>query len=246
MRRATPAPRRPSAWLIPLLLAPSFCLVACECEGDDDDQTLPPGVSLDFEQAQLQMRRDEEEILGQAGGDELMRMLDDLRVGQLRVVKPLEGQALLAWLPEIAGWQREDPTVSQETIPYPFTTVAATYQAGGVKLTAEIIDSGNNPVMTMPFAMLTKESYEKSLEDGFERSTTVGAYPGWERWDGDEGEASLGLIVGGRYMVTLTATGAAGVAPLRAFVTSLKLDALPLDQPIQGPTTPAPSDHTSP
>lgn len=212
--------------LIPLTAA--LLLAGCWDDEDDAAPDLPPDIIAQMEQAERDMERDAREVdqgLSRAD-DELSVALRQLQGEASAGVEPVPPGILATALPQVAGWERSPPRGQLITFPYRFATAGATYRREGARITLELVDSGKNPVMTLPFSLLTQAGYSAQSDDGYERATQVGGRAGWERWEAGARTAALGLLVGERFMATFEASDVTSAAPLRAFVEAADLSGL--------------------
>ena len=92
-------------------------------------------------------------------------------------VEPVSFQTLQALLPEISGWQREQPTGERMTMPMPYSQAEAHYSMGEANVQVKIVDSAFSQLLIAPWAMFLTTGYEKQTSDGYEKSVTVGAVP---------------------------------------------------------------------
>src|SRR5215203_1898761 len=98
-------------------------------------------------------------------------------------VDPVSFRELQTVMPDVAGWQKTNPTGERMTSPFSFSQASVTYKKGDAEVEQKILDSGFNQMLFTPFTMFMAAGYEKQTQDGFERSVNVGGNPGWEKWD---------------------------------------------------------------
>ncbi len=116
-------------------------------------------------------------------------------------VDPVSFRELQTVMPEISGWERKSPTGERMTAPFAFSQSSTTYTNGNSNVDLKIMDSGFNQMLFAPFAMFMAAGYEKETQDGFEKSVTIGGYPGFEKWDKGTKNGELTVVVNKRFLV---------------------------------------------
>jgi len=140
-----------------------------------------------------------------------------------KAVEPVSFQSLQAVLPEVSGWQREQPTGERMTMPVPFSQAEASYTMGDANIEVKIVDSAFSQLLIAPWSMFLTAGYEKQTSDGYEKSVNVGGNPGFERWDSSNKDGELNLVVAKRFLVTVEGNNIADTKVLQEFAT--KVDA---------------------
>ena len=120
-----------------------------------------------------------------------------------KTVEPVRFQELQAALPEISGWQRGEPTGERMTSPVPFSQAEADYTMGDANISVKVVDSAFSQMLIAPWAMFLTAGYERESSDGFERSINVGGNPGFERYNKNNKEGELNIVVAKRFLVTI-------------------------------------------
>ncbi|MEQ1908234.1 MAG: hypothetical protein ABMA15_05395 [Vicinamibacterales bacterium] len=119
----------------------------------------------------------------------------------VKPVDPVSFRELQTVMPEISGWERKSPTGERMTAPFAFSQSSTTYTNGDSNVELKIMDSGFNQMLFAPFAMFMAAGYEKETQDGFEKSVTIGGYPGFEKWDKGTKNGELTVVVNKRFLV---------------------------------------------
>ena len=138
-------------------------------------------------------------------------------------VEPVSFQSLQTLLPEVSGWQREQPTGERMTLPVPFSQAEANYTMGEASVDVKIVDSAFSQLLVAPWAMFLSGGYEKQTSDGYEKSVNVGGNPGLERWDSTNKDGELNIVVAKRFLVTIEGNNIADTKVLQEFAS--KVDA---------------------
>lgn len=130
-------------------------------------------------------------LAGMAGGDPNAKPVD-----------PVSFRDLMTAFPEsFSGWERSKPTGEKMSSPVNFSEATVKFTKGEARLELKITDSGFNQLLIAPFAMFLTAGYEKETEHGYEKSTKVGEFPGWEKWNSEGKDGELNAIVNKRFMV---------------------------------------------
>lgn len=120
-----------------------------------------------------------------------------------KVYEPVSFKALQGFLPEITGWEKEQPTGESMTTPVKYSQAEAAYTKGDARIEVTIVDTAMSKMLTMPYQMFLMTGYQKETDSGYEKAAKVGGNPGWEKWDSEAKRAELGVIVGQRFLVTV-------------------------------------------
>jgi hypothetical protein len=144
------------------------------------------------------------------GLEEMARGLGALAGGDADVtpVEPVSFRDLQTAFTELDGWEMGKPTGERMGMPVNFSQASVAYTRGDARIEAKIVDSGFNQILLAPYTMFLTAGYERETESGFEKSTQVAGYPGWERWSGEAQDGDLNAVVGRRFLVMLEGHGA--------------------------------------
>jgi hypothetical protein len=141
--------------------------------------------------------------------------------GDGKPVDPVSFQQLQTVLPDVAGWEREKPTGEKMTIPVPFSQAETTYKNGDAEVQVKIVDSAFSQLLVAPWAMFLSSGYEKHTSDGYEKSVNVSGNPGFEKWNSDDKDGELNLVVAKRFLVTIEGNHIADANVLHDFASKL-------------------------
>ncbi|MCX6549469.1 MAG: hypothetical protein NTY02_00425 [Acidobacteria bacterium] len=117
--------------------------------------------------------------------------------------QPVNFKDLQGFLPDVAGWEKEQPRGESMTAPVKFSQAETAYTKDDARIEVKIVDTAMSQMLTLPYQMFMMTGYSKESDNGYEKATKVGGYPGWEKWDSASKNAEVGIIVGQRFMVTL-------------------------------------------
>lgn len=135
-------------------------------------------------------------------------------------------QALQTVLPEVAGWERAEPTGERMTTPVSFSQTEVDYTKGDSRVQLKIVDSAFSQMLIAPWSMYMATGYEKQSSSGTERSVNVGGHPGFERWNKRNKDGELNLVVNKRFLVSIEGNNIEDTKVLEEFAT--KIDAAKL------------------
>ena len=136
-------------------------------------------------------------------------------------VAPVSFQQLQTVLPAVSGWDMEKPRGERMTMPVPFSQTEATYKNGEAEIEVKIVDSAFSSLLVAPWAMFLTAGYEKETSDGYEKSVNVGGNPGFEKWNSDDKDGELNLVVAKRFLVTIEGNRIGDAKVLHEFASKL-------------------------
>ena len=123
--------------------------------------------------------------------------------GDMKPVDPVDFQELQALLPEISSWERGDASGSKMTMPVSFSQAEVTYTKGDASIKATLIDTGFNGLLLAPYQMFLTMGFSQETEEGYEKSTQVAGYAGWEKWNRNDKSGEVHALVGKRFLLNL-------------------------------------------
>jgi hypothetical protein len=157
------------------------------------------------------------------GLGELAKGLGGATGGDGQPIEPVSFKELQAVFPSIDGWDMGKPTGERMSMPVKFSQAKVTYTKGDARVNAEVTDSALNQMLLAPFAMFLTSGYEKETEEGYERSTKVGGFPGWERWNSERKEGEVTALVNKRFLVKFDGDNIESLAVLHEMATAADL-----------------------
>jgi hypothetical protein len=157
------------------------------------------------------------------GLGELAKGLGGATGGDGQPIEPVSFKELQAVFPSIDGWDMGKPTGERMSMPVKFSQAKVTYTKGDARVNAEVTDSALNQMLLAPFAMFLTSGYEKETEEGYERSTKVGGFPGWERWNSERKEGEVTALVNKRFLVKFDGDNIESLAVLHQMATAADL-----------------------
>ncbi len=184
---------RPSVW-IPMCVAACVAVAAC---GKPPEEKRVEDVKKGAEAVQK-------------SADQMAKGLEDMAKGlqglagsdpNQKPVDPVGFRDLQTAFGDLSGWEKGKATGERMTAPVNFSVAKISYTKGNGRIEEEISDSAFNQMLMIPFSMFLTAGYEKETEDGYEKSTKVGDYPGWEKWNKSDKSGELNAIVNKRFIV---------------------------------------------
>lgn len=136
-------------------------------------------------------------------------------------VEPVSFRELQTVLPEVAGWTRDEPRGERMTSPFPFSQTEAQYTMGETQVDVKIVDSAFSQMLVAPWAMFLTAGYEKESSDGYEKSVNLGGNPGFERWNSQNKDGELNLVVAKRFLVTIDGNNISDTKVLQEFASKI-------------------------
>lgn len=118
-------------------------------------------------------------------------------------VEPVKFQELIALLPQVDGWERDEPEGERMTSPFPTATAHADYRNGDARIEVQIVDSAFNQMLLTPIAMFLQSGYSQESTNGYEKSAVVNGQPGWEKWDSRNKSGEVHALVNKRFLVNI-------------------------------------------
>jgi len=146
----------------------------------------------------------------QKSADQMAKGLEDMAKGlqslaggdsSQKPVDPISFHDLQGAFGDLSGWEKGKPTGERMTSPVNYSVAKITYKKGDASVEEEISDSAFNQMLLVPFSMFLTTGYEKETEDGYEKSTKVGDFPGFEKWNKNSKSGELTAIVSKRFIV---------------------------------------------
>ena len=120
-----------------------------------------------------------------------------------KAADPVSFRDLQTVFPTVSGWTMDKPKGERMTAPVAFSQTEARYQNGDQRIEVKIVDSAFNQILVAPWAMFLTAGYEKETDDGYEKSTTVSGYPGFEKWNTTRKDGELNIVVAKRFLVSV-------------------------------------------
>lgn len=141
-------------------------------------------------------------------------------------IQPVGFRDLQTVFGDISGWEKGESTGEQMTMPVNFSQAKVDYTKGDAYIEVEVVDSGFNQMLMLPFAMMLTAGYERETSSGYEKSTTVGGYPGWEKWDTDDKDGELNAVVDKRFIVKVSGRNLDDARTLHTAIASVDMKKL--------------------
>ena len=141
--------------------------------------------------------------------------------GDGKPVEPVATDLLRATLPSVDGWTMDAPEGERMTSPIAFSQVETQYKKGDAEIEMRVVDTGYAQMLIAPWSMFLASGYSKETGDGWEKSTTVGGNPGFEKFDKSSRRGELNIFAGKRFMVTIEGRDLADTKVLHEFASKV-------------------------
>lgn len=143
-----------------------------------------------------------------------------------KAVEPVSFRDLQTAFGDFAGWQKGTPTGEKMTAPVNYSEAKITYTKGDAEVEIQISDSAFNQMLLAPISMFLASGYEKDTGDGYEKSTKIGEFPGWEKWNAQDKSGELNAVVNKRFIVQVSGHGLSDAKILQSAMGSVDLKTL--------------------
>jgi hypothetical protein len=87
------------------------------------------------------------------------------------------------------------------------------------------MDSGFNQLVLAPVMMMLAAGYERETDSGYEKGTKVNEFPAFEKWDSDNKDGELNVVVNRRFIMKVDGNNIADPKVLREFAQAADLAA---------------------
>lgn len=115
----------------------------------------------------------------------------------------VQGKTLETYLPVMPGWSRTEPVTETDGVESVSRTTVD-YDRGLSTMSVEIMDSCRRPEVLGPMTTALKEGVPVTAGTTA-KSLAVQGFPAYEEWTAAEGNGELHVLVGGRFMIKITA-----------------------------------------
>jgi hypothetical protein len=136
-------------------------------------------------------------------------------------VQAVSFKDLQTTFPEVAGWERAEPTGERMTSPVSFSQAEVDYRKDKSRVELKIVDSAFSQMLIAPWSMFLASGYEKESSSGYEKSVTVAGHPGFEKWNSRRNSGELNLVVNKRFLVTIEGQNIEDTKVLEEFATKI-------------------------
>lgn len=217
-----------------LLIAGAVILAMSAC-GKSEAQKQAEQAAADAKKAAEAVAKAAESAAASSGatGAELGKALGGMAAalagaagGDGKVVEPVTFQALQTALPKVGGWEMGEPEGERMTAPMPFSQTEAKYTKGNSRVQVKIVDTGFAQLLAAPWTMMMSMGYSKESSNGYEKATTVGGNPGFEKWEKRSKNGELNVFVGKRFLLSVEGDEIDDVKVLHEFVSQMDLGKL--------------------
>jgi len=135
-----------------------------------------------------------------------------------KVAEAINFNVLTAWLPEVAGWTKEDTRGYQTSYGNFSVSIAeTTYVKGETEIGAVLIDTAGRPEAMGGFKMMTEMKYSAQDDNHYVKTYELDGYPAAEEYNFKDKEGSLQVLIGNRFLVILRGHNIENTEVLKSF-----------------------------
>lgn len=181
-----------------VLLTAAMALVLSACGGGNDDKSEDKGMLEQMGEAAKQMKNAAE------GMKDVAKEFEEM--DKMEPVPPVHFNKLIEFLPNDAfGLTRAEPEGETGQLgEWRYSTASVDFSGNnGESVEVQIFDYAYIGVMYAPYRMMLAMQYSKESTRGYERSTEIMGFPGFEKWDKGSKEEEVTALVGKRYIVSV-------------------------------------------
>ena len=135
----------------------------------------------------------------------------------------VEFARLVALVPELHGWTRNQPRGEQVSIGVPISKAEAEYANGDSIIKLSITDSTLDPLVLAPLGMILKPTYSERAGENYKRYAAFSGQPGCESWQHDANDAEVTVIVASRFVVNARGLNMPGIEPVQSLVKAIDI-----------------------
>jgi len=141
-------------------------------------------------------------------------------------VEPVDWKQLAPFLIDIKGWEvYEEAEGSTFNIDdFKVSQVEQSYSSGDKDLTIEIVDGGYVPDVYEEFKNIMTHEVDSSEESI--KKITIKGFPGYEKYDYEDKEAEIVILISDRFLVHLNGTNFKDTAELKEIANILDLNGI--------------------
>ena len=146
--------------------------------------------------------------------------------GDGKTVEPVPFQALETALPQVSGWEMAKPESERMTSPIAYSQTEVDYTKGDARVTVKIVDTGFAQMLVAPWSMMMAMGYSKESSNGYEKATTVGGSPGFEKWSKEDKNGELNVFAAKRFLVSIEGHDLSDTKVLHEFASKMDMGKL--------------------
>jgi len=184
-------------WMVTVLILGVLCF-GCTSKEESDSESTEKNTLESFSEAAEKMQKTAEEFVESSGQD-------------MEPVPAVSFKLLMNFLPtEYAGLIPGEPEgESTSFMNWNYSTASIKLQSEDrtQRMEVEIFDYAYITLMYAPYKMMLNMKFNKESSKGYERSTQIGGFPGFESWEIKSLKNEVNVLVGKRYIVSAKSYG---------------------------------------
>lgn len=130
---------------------------------------------------------------------------------------------LEAFVPTITGWQLQHSMGADVQLPAPAAHVHATFKQGATEIELELTDTGGDATYLQALSNIAGGAFHQEAPNGYMKGAQIGGFPAIESYNRDDKLGDVTVVIKRRFIVHASASGIAGVEPVRDFVSRVDL-----------------------
>lgn len=132
-------------------------------------------------------------------------LADKMQNGDGEKVEVINFRDLKEMLPNrVAGMRLDDSSgETSGALGFKISTATGEYRDDDERIEITIADVGASPMVLMGMAAWSNIEFERDSDDGYERTTTIEGYKGYEKYDSDREDGQVSLIINNRFLVNV-------------------------------------------
>lgn len=135
--------------------------------------------------------------------DKMEGLADKRQNGDGEPVEVINFRELKEMLPNrVAGMRLDDSSgETSGALGFKISTATGEYRDDDERIEITIADVGASPMVLMGMAAWSNIEFERDSDEGYERTTTIEGYKGYEKYDSEREDGQLSLIINNRFLV---------------------------------------------
>ena len=138
--------------------------------------------------------------------EETAKQMEKAQSGEQKPVPPVSFKVLLTFLPKSVGdlkpGEPEGETQSMGEWNFSNASIAFTGE-GGKQANVELFDYAHIGILYAPYTILLNMKFSRESTKGYEKSTKLGDFPAFEKWENADGRNEMTVLVADRFIVTV-------------------------------------------
>jgi hypothetical protein len=138
--------------------------------------------------------------------EETAKQMEKVQSGEQKPVPPVSFKVLLTFLPKAVGDLKagEPEGETQNMGEWNFSNAKIEFNGeGGKQANVEVFDYAHIGIMYAPYTILLNMKFSRESTKGYEKSTKLGDFPAYEKWENADARNEITVLVADRFIVTV-------------------------------------------